>query len=74
MADSSKSKQQDGHGQKQQEKHALMGNGGSRARSLSPYSGGSPLSRFRGEFDRLFDNFFGGWPAMNEFMQGGESR
>jgi HSP20 family protein len=34
-------------------------------RSLYPSFG--PLSRLRGEFDRLFDDFFHGWPSLGAF-------
>jgi HSP20 family protein len=27
----------------------------------------NPLSRLRGEFDRLFDDFFHGWPSLSAF-------
>jgi HSP20 family protein len=36
-----------------------------RSRSLAPISSFAPLNRLRGEFDRLFDDFFHGWPAWS---------
>jgi HSP20 family protein len=33
-----------------------------------------PLGRLRSEFDRLFDDFFRGWPAMSDFADQAESR
>jgi HSP20 family protein len=32
-----------------------------------PLASPGPLSRLRGEFDRLFDDFFQGWPSLDAF-------
>jgi HSP20 family protein len=43
-------------------------------RSLAPRRNFFPLGRLRSEFDRLFDDFFSGWPAVGNFMEQAESR
>jgi HSP20 family protein len=43
-------------------------------RSLAPRRNFFPLGRLRSEFDRLFDDFFSGWPAASNLMEQAESR
>jgi HSP20 family protein len=59
--------------QEQHGKQPQHGNGGSNtaAQSRKPMRHGAmmPFNRLRDEFNRMFDQFFGGWPA---FWEGGQ--